>query len=112
MFIGSKSLSHDCSLLNKDNESIEEVLPSEKIASEKSDIAIVKPNLTSRLSEKFFAPSQTPDNGKHHVDEYCEKLDRSPWSFSGDSLMLQTPRAHPDVSNVLSKVFVFLLRVR
>jgi hypothetical protein len=42
------------------------------------------------MSEKFLAPSKTPDNG--HAECGADKSDRSPWSFSSDSLLFQTPR--------------------
>ena len=72
--------------------------PSAILSGEKCDISVVKPSSDSRLSEKFLAPSKTPDNGR--TEQACNKSDRSPWSFSGDSLLFQTPRAAHDTSSV------------
>ena len=71
--------------------------PATSLISEKRETSGVKPSSDSRLSEKFLAPSKTPDNGQ---TEYGgDKSDRSPWSFSGDSLLFQTPRPAGDISS-------------
>ena len=59
---------------------------------------MVKPGSDTRLSEKFLAPSKTPDNGRTEQGG-GDKSDRSPWSFSGDSLLFQTPRVVHDTSS-------------
>ena len=68
--------------------------------SEKQETSDIKPSSDSRLSEKFLAPSRTPDNNGH-TELGGDKSDRSPWSFSGDSLLFQTPRPAGDTSSLV-----------
>lgn len=62
-------------------------------------MSIVNPSSDSRLSEKFLAPSKTPDNTDLIEYGAGDKLDKSPWSFSGDSLLFQTPRPAAETSS-------------
>ena len=75
---------------SESNEEIPEKPPVTVSINEKSETSLAKPDLDSRLSEKFLVPSKTPDNGQTEYDG--ERFDRSPWSFSGDSLLFQTPK--------------------
>ncbi|XP_028392534.1 uncharacterized protein LOC114517088 [Dendronephthya gigantea] len=90
----------------KESGHLGEGMPADKppsAGSEERDTSLVKPSSDSRLSEKFLAPSKTPDNGRSGFFG-ADKSDRSPWSFSGDSLWFQTPTpARPGDSVVVAK---------
>ena len=79
--------------------------PSAILSSDQRETSLVKPSSDSRLSEKFFAPSKTPDDAQtpqNGQTQYgVEKFDRSPWSFSGDSLLFQTPRPEGGTSTLV-----------
>ena len=85
--------------MSQSAEEIQNEQPTTVSFGDNRETSAVKPSSDSRLSEKFLAPSKTPDNGQAEFGN--DKSGRSPWSFSGDSLLFQTPRPAGDTSSLV-----------